>query len=115
MFREKHSEVMFSQDFGVQSASQDSSMGVFATFQRTHNQKNQYTDLLSQEPPIFNKKSDWTMDMPKIEYQPEQVDSDASAEEEDEATDMQQLEQLDDNEFLSDESKDNIQDSDEKH
>ena len=32
MFREKNSEVMFSQDFGVQSASQDSSMGVFATF-----------------------------------------------------------------------------------
>ena len=35
------------------------------------------TDNSSKQSPstlIINKKSDWTMDMPKIEYQPEQDD-----------------------------------------
>ena len=46
-----------------------------------------------------NKKSDWTMDMPKIEYQPEQEEEDGAS-----SADLQNLEQLDDNEFLSEES-----------
>ena len=67
----------YSQDFGVQSASYDSSQealfGTHATFQRvnitgtaTTANKTEFAQIPQLE--SINKKSDWTMEMPKIEY-----------------------------------------------
>ena len=52
---------------------------------------------------IVNKKSDWTMDMPKIEYQPDNDDDDEYSES---ATGKDGDAELEGKEFLSDESDD---------
>ena len=68
----------YSQDFGdAQSASQQDSsgeaFGMHGTFNRgaAGGSQSMITDNSSKQSPstlIINKKSDWTMDMPKIEY-----------------------------------------------
>ena len=55
--------------------------------------------------PVINKKSDWTMDMPKIDYQP-----DSDLEDDDKSDNVGGgLEQIGENEFLSDDSDEALQ------
>lgn len=99
----------YSQDFGAaQSASQDSSgevFGLHGTFQRGASGQIVGAGDDRGFPSVIqiNKKSDWTMDMPKIEYQPEQDDEEEDDDDEDGGVAQNQPIL---NQFLSDDSAD---------
>jgi len=66
-----------SQEFGVQSANQDSSAEVNGGALSLYGLKQSVDATMGQA--ASSKKSDWTMEMPKIEYQPEQDDDDSDS------------------------------------